>query len=115
MYGPALTQTASIHALIHPTSSQQTSVYPQSAGITRLEKPLARMDGITGRSASPTTSGDNGSPPAHNLSPDENQDGQKGRMLSSSKRAEQNRRAQRAFRMRRDAYVAYLFTNHLIC
>lgn len=66
------------------------------------------MNGTNARSASPTTSGDNGSPPAHHLSPDENLNGSKGRTLSNSKRAEQNRRAQRAFRMRRDARVKHL-------
>ncbi|CAG7850672.1 SubName: Full=Uncharacterized protein {ECO:0000313/EMBL:CCA75671.1} [Serendipita indica DSM 11827] len=107
MYGPTLTQPASIHTLIHPTSPQQTSFH-QGVGITKLENTPATMNGANGRSASPTTSGDNGSPSAHHLSPDENPNGSKGRTLSNSKRAEQNRRAQRAFRMRRDARVKYL-------
>lgn len=61
------------------------------------------------RSTSPATSRDTGehdaSPPHQRHSPD-NGDGSaggKGRALSTSKRAEQNRRAQRAFRERRDA------------
>jgi len=48
--------------------------------------------------------------PQNPQSPDTNPDGSpnKGRALSTSKRAEQNRRAQRAFRERRDARVKSL-------
>ncbi|PVG00321.1 hypothetical protein CPB86DRAFT_871860 [Serendipita vermifera] len=65
------------------------------------------------RSTSPATSRDTGehdaSPPHQRLSPDTGDGlGGKGRALSTSKRAEQNRRAQRAFRERRDARVKHL-------
>lgn len=70
------------------------------------------------RSASPATSRDTAendlSPPSGNpMSPGEHTDGGspgKGRSLSNSKRAEQNRRAQRAFRERRDTRIKFLET-----
>jgi len=72
------------------------------------------------RSASPATSRDTAendrSPPPNNaLSPGDNAGGSpdspgKGRSLSNSKRAEQNRRAQRAFRERRDVRIKFLET-----
>ncbi|KAG8856657.1 hypothetical protein FRB91_000496 [Serendipita sp. 411] len=63
------------------------------------------------RSTSPPTSNEHNdygmSPPRAQQSPDEGPSS-KGRALSNSKRAEQNRRAQRAFRERRDAHVKHL-------
>lgn len=37
------------------------------------------------------------------------------RMLSTSKRAEQNRKAQRAFRERRDQYAVYFYFSATVC
>ncbi|KIM31140.1 hypothetical protein M408DRAFT_254167 [Serendipita vermifera MAFF 305830] len=74
---------------------------------------------VMDRSASPATSRDTAEhttpPPNNALSPDNNLGGSpdsasKGRSLSSTKRAEQNRRAQRAFRERRDTRIKFLET-----
>lgn len=87
---------------------------PPSPSFYSAAQPAAIMS--VARSASPATSrgsenNDASLSPHNPQSPEVNADGSsnKGRALSTSKRAEQNRRAQRAFRERRDAYVYFAY------
>ncbi|KAG8808597.1 hypothetical protein FRC17_003879 [Serendipita sp. 399] len=83
---------------------QPLSLTPQRTNLQLPTIPELTMN--LDRSTSPPTSNEHNdygmSPPRAQQSPDEGPSS-KGRTLSNSKRAEQNRRAQRAFRERRDA------------
>lgn len=74
-----------------------------------LMHPLSGSLAPPGYQYSPADFSPGGMPPQpHEQSPSGDQSGSQGRALSSSKRAEQNRKAQRAFRERRDQHVKAL-------